>query len=126
MDDLTRALAAGETPSPEMVAAAGEHSALQPAVGVGLVALTVVMLAILAGVGQWYSVVHRIPLPRSTDSLHDRAQEIVEKLGYREPPYDTAQGWAFSREYLAYGSKSRAAGEAWPALSTERTDTLTY
>ena len=125
-DQLAAALAAGETPSPEMVAAAGEQSALQPAVGVGLVAFTVVMLAVLAGIGQRYSVMHRIPLPRSTDSLHDRAQEIVEKLGYREPPYDTAQGWAFSREYLSYGSRSRTAGEAWPALSTGRTGTLTY
>src|SRR5471032_1428665 len=39
-DQLAAAIAAGETPSPEMVAAAGEQSALQPAVGMGLVAFT--------------------------------------------------------------------------------------
>jgi len=125
-DQLAAALAAGETPSPEMVAAAGEQSALQPAVGVGLVAFTVVMLAMLAAIGQRYSIVHRIPMPRSTDSLHDRAQELVERLGYRQPPFDTAQGWAFSRDYLSYGSRTRTASDAWPALSTGRTGTLAY
>src|SRR5438067_1097594 len=44
-DQLAAALAAGETPSPEMVAAAGEQSALQPAVGVALVVFTLAMLA---------------------------------------------------------------------------------
>src|SRR5262249_60084601 len=61
-DQLAAALAAGETPSPEMVAAAGEQSALQPAVGVGLVAFTVVMLAMLAAIGPRYSIVHHIPV----------------------------------------------------------------
>ena len=88
-DQLAAALAAGETPSPEMVAAAGEQSALQPGIGLALVAFTIVMLAVLAGFSQRYSVIHRIPLPRSTDSLHDRAQEIIEHLGYSEVPYPT-------------------------------------
>ena len=120
-DQLAAALAAGETPSPEMVAAAGEQSALRPGIGLALVAFTIVMLAVLAVLGQRFAVLHRIPLPRSTDSLHDRAQEIIERLGYREPPYDTAQGWSFSREYLGH-----AVDDAWPALSTGRTGTLTY
>src|SRR5947207_2438208 len=38
-DPLAAALAAGETPSPEMVAAAGDTSALHPAIGAGLVAV---------------------------------------------------------------------------------------
>ena len=44
-DQLAAALAAGETPSPEMVAAAGEQSAVQPGIGLALVAFTLVMLA---------------------------------------------------------------------------------
>src|SRR5262252_4578999 len=43
-DQLAAALAAGETPSPEMVAAAGEHSAIQPARGLLLVAFTFAMV----------------------------------------------------------------------------------
>src|SRR5258706_269064 len=73
-DQLAAALAAGETPSPEMVAAAGEQSALQPAVGVALVAFTLVMVAILALVSQRVGIIHRIPITKSTDSMRDPAQ----------------------------------------------------
>jgi hypothetical protein len=125
-NQLAATLAAGETPSPEMVAAAGEQSALQPAFGLALVAFTLVMLVVLAALGQRYSVVHRIPLPRSTDSLHDRAQEIRERLGYTEPPYDTVHGWTFSRDYLAYAGRGRSADGAWAGLSSGRTGTLSF
>src|SRR5260370_26555640 len=55
-DQLAAALAAGETPSPEMVAAAGEQSALKPGIGLALVALTAVMMAILTGARERFSV----------------------------------------------------------------------
>ena len=40
-DPLAAALAAGETPSPDMVAAAGQTEALHPAIGLALVATIV-------------------------------------------------------------------------------------
>ncbi len=125
-DQLAAALAAGETPSPEMVAAAGEQSALRPGIGLGLIALTLVMLALLVVTSQRYSVMHRIPLPRSTDSLRDRAQELLERIGYTQPPYDTAAGWFLNRDYLLYSGRVTSAATAWPALSTGRTGTLTF
>src|SRR6185369_3186759 len=99
-DQLAAALAAGETPSPEMVAAAGEQSAVQPGVGLALVAFTAVMLAILTVVSQRFGVIDRIPLPKSTDALRDRAQEMLERLGYPEAPYDSVHGWMFRRDYV--------------------------
>src|SRR5471030_2390400 len=86
VDQLAAAIAAGETPSPEMVAAAGEQSALKPAIGIGLVLFTLVMLALLVVQSQRFSVIHRIPFPRSSDSLNDRAQELIERFGYRDAP----------------------------------------
>jgi hypothetical protein len=105
-DQLAAALAAGETPSPEMVAAAGEQSAVQPGIGLALVAFTAVMLAILTVVSQRFGVIDRIPLPKSTDALRDRAQEMLERLGYPEAPYDSVHGWMFRRDYVDW-----AAGE---------------
>jgi serine/threonine-protein kinase len=126
-DPLAAALAGGETPSPEMVAAAGEQSALRPAVGLAMLAFTLTMLALLAAVSQRFAVVHRIPMPRSIDSLRDRAQEIAERLGYREPPLDTVHGWSFNREYFSYvGRVPNRDDSAWSALSTARTSTLTF
>ena len=60
-DPLAAALAAGETPSPEMVAAAGEQSALKPAIGLALVAFTLVMLGILVAQSQRLAVIASHP-----------------------------------------------------------------
>jgi len=71
-NQLAAAVAAGETPSPEMVAAAGAQSALAPAIGLGLVAFTVAMLVFLGIVSQRYALVHRIPMPKSIDALSNQ------------------------------------------------------
>src|SRR5262249_20573337 len=126
-DQLAAALAAGETPSPEMVAAAGEQSAIQPAVGLALVRFTIAMVGVLAIVSERYNVVHRVPLPRSTDSLKDRAQETLERIGYPDPPADAVWGWSpFSRAYLADPNRARAADDQWPALASGRTGTAGF
>jgi hypothetical protein len=124
-DQLAAALAAGETPSPEMVAAAGEQSALRPAIGVGLVAFTAVMLALLTAASDRFDVMNRIPLPRSSDSLNDRAQELIERFGYRDVPVDSARGWTLNREYLAY-ARAQAGSRPWPALESGRTRTALF
>src|SRR5436305_2235503 len=50
-DPLAAALAAGETPSPEMVAAAGEGEGLSLRVGAALLLFTVVTLGVVYGLG---------------------------------------------------------------------------
>jgi serine/threonine protein kinase len=125
-DQLAAALAAGETPSPEMVAAAGEKSAVQPAVGLALVGVTLAMLVGLAIVSQRLSIIQRIPFPRSTDALRDRAQETIERLGYPESPYDSTYAWALSREYINYASSRNSAADPWTALPSGRTGTATF
>ena len=125
-DQLAAALAAGETPSPEMVAAAGEQSAVQPGIGLALVAFTLVMLAILVLQSQRFSVIHHVPLPKSTDSLHDRAQEVLEQLGYRDAPYDTTQGWMFRYDFLQWARGEHRGADLRAALSTGRSGTVNF
>ena len=125
-DQLAAAIAAGETPSPEMVAAAGELSALRPRIGIALVAFTVAMLAGLTVISERFSVIHRIPLPRSTDSLKDRAQELAERAGYREPPVDTAYGWELGPEYLVYARTQGSREATLAALASGRTRTALF
>src|SRR6185436_16460063 len=57
-DPLAAALAAGETPSPEMVAAAPMEGALKPAVAISLFAAFLVMLAIACWLTK-YGTVYR-------------------------------------------------------------------
>src|SRR5262245_4687551 len=81
-DPLAAALAAGETPSPEMVAAAGTTSALkarQALLGLG---------AALAAVLAWVIVTDRliitsmVPLPKPPVLLEERAKQILALAGY--------------------------------------------
>src|SRR6185369_12532201 len=51
-DPLAAALAAGETPSPEMVAASGEKTGLRPAVALAMMAGIVAILALNFAVGR--------------------------------------------------------------------------
>jgi len=123
-DQLAAALAAGETPSPEMVAAAGEKSALQPAIGIGLVVFTLAMMTVLTFVSERFAIINRVPFPRSNDSLQDRAQEFIERFGYREAPRDAASGWVLDRDYFNY--ERPQGGTPWPAIESGRTRTALF
>jgi serine/threonine-protein kinase len=94
-DPLAAALAAGETPSPAMVAAAPTKAVLRPAVAVAGV---VFCLAIVL-LGQWLE--HRrvlAPGGRSPIVLADRAGEILRELGHAVDSHDSA--WGYVRQPL--------------------------
>jgi serine/threonine-protein kinase len=96
-DPLAAALAAGETPSPEMVAAAGVEGALSAGKGWALIGgVLAILLAILA-LAPFATDLGLAPLPRTSEALEDRARELVQKFGYRDIPADTATDW--SRQY---------------------------
>ena len=115
-DPLAAALAAGETPSPEMVAAAPKEGALRPAVAVSLLASLLVMIGILCFVSKDLALYRRIPLDKSPEVLRDRATEIVKKLGYATPPTDSAYGMNIDRDYLNYIRDTDPSSSRWEKL----------
>jgi serine/threonine-protein kinase len=92
-DPLAAALAAGETPSPEMVAASGEEGALSPSRAWAVLAyvlaalLTVVLLAPSTSDLSW------VPQPKSPDTLAERSHDLLKKLGYDGEPLDSVFGY---------------------------------
>ncbi len=99
-DPLAAALAAGETPSPEMVAASVATDALRPVMAWSLVALLAVFVAVSVWLGQYAVFTRRAPLARPPDALVERARQIVERAGYTYTPADTAFGIAYDAGYL--------------------------
>ncbi|MFH1268990.1 MAG: protein kinase [Planctomycetota bacterium] len=94
---LEAALAAGETPSPEMVAAAGQSGGLHPAVGVlCLIGILVGLLAV-AVFSDRTTLVGQTDL-KASDVLSDTASQIIQRHGYQEPPADRAHGFAYERD----------------------------
>ncbi len=101
-DPLTAALAAGETPSPQMVAAAGhaEGVSVRSAVFAGVGVLGLVVAA--AWLSAAYGLVDRIPVLKAPDVLADRAQEMLQVLGHAEMNAASAHGFYVDEDYLRY------------------------
>jgi len=99
-DPLAMALAAGETPSPEMVAAAGETGGLRPAlVGVCLAAIAVTLL-FAANLARTRSVIDIARPPKPPEVLLDRAHEVLKQIGYPDPAVDSYSAFGWHRTYL--------------------------
>ena len=94
-DPLQAAVDAGETPSPEMVAAAGETGELRPAQAWALLIATILLIVINAALSQRAMLYGRVSLPKQPEALAERARDILAAAGYTQPPADTAYnlGW---------------------------------
>lgn len=117
-DPLAAALAAGETPSPEMVAAAPKQGGLKPAVAVSLLASAVILLVAICLLSRKVTLYQQVPLNKSPEVLRDRAAELVKKFGYTAPPTDSAYGMALDRGYLDYVHDNDSSPQRWNRLRT--------
>ncbi len=117
-DPLAAAIAAGETPSPEMVAAAGDRGAITPRTARLVIVAVVVMLGFVMLVSRYTNLFEMVPLEKPPDALVDRAKEIVRNLGYTEEPADTARGFHSAGEYLQFLEQRDATASRWKALAT--------
>jgi Protein kinase domain len=117
-DPLAAALAAGETPSPEMVAASGETEGLRPAVA--WVVLAGVIVSFLAAIllSAQTMLYRRVPLEKPPEELAGRAREILQSVGYAEPPVDSATGFYEGREFLRYIAEHDKSKTRWDNLET--------
>ncbi len=101
-DPLAAAVAAGETPSPELVAASGGEGALTPAVAWPLLLGVVACFATIAALADTVSIALMVPLEKSPEVLAERALQVSARAGYRTPSVDTAQGLeADDRQYVS-------------------------
>jgi serine/threonine-protein kinase len=120
-DPLAAALAAGETPSPEMVAAAGEQSGIQPRTAAVLLVSTLVLLAILVPLARKGTLLGIAPLAKSPDVYAERAQQIAARFGYDAEPADKFLWIRRDREMLRHRAQHvpppanvRELRTAWP------------
>ncbi len=99
-DPLAAAIAAGETPSPEMVAAAPKEGALRPGVALACLLVSLAMLAFLIIFSDNVKMLNKAKLAKSPDVLAERASQITTRLGYTAPPVDTAYGFDLDETYV--------------------------
>ena len=115
-DPLAAALAAGETPSPEMVAAAKTEGALRPSFAIALAGAALLMLVAVLLMSDAIGVHNKIPFEKPPEVLQARAAEIVKQLGYQDEPRDYATGFALDRGFHSYVTKNDPSAQRWDKL----------
>ena len=100
-DPLAAALAAGETPSPQMVAASAKRGTLRPLHAALLVAWIVGALAAMVLLSE-RSLHRQVRMPLSFELLRARASDIAAEAGYEAQPADHVAEIACDGNVLRY------------------------
>jgi len=116
-DPLAAALAAGQTPSPQMVAAAGEGFRLHTAVAVAWLAGILIALIGLLIYTERSSFLTRIQPPYSPEVLRQKARELIQELGYTNRPVDSASGFDWDFDQINYAKAHDKPAPDWNQLS---------
>ena len=118
-DPLAAALAAGETPSPEMVAESGGTGSLRPLIAWTLLAgvvASVVASILMSAQTQLY---RRVPLEKPPEALAERARETLKSAGYSATPADTAiAGFEEGNDFLRYIGEHDKSKAHWDHMET--------
>jgi serine/threonine protein kinase len=128
-DPLAAALAAGETPSPQLVAAAGETTGLGPGIAVATLAAVLMGLAIGAYLTIHYGALEKMHLEQTPEVLAHKAHEIVARAGYTERPADSAFGFDYDtnlRDSVEKEQKEQHATAEWDEIITARPSLLDF
>ena len=117
-DPVAMALAAGETPSPEMVARSGGAGALKPSVAVACLAV------VLAGLGLMWTLHQRVdlhnlaPMTKPPAELQVIARGILESAGYPARQPGRAFGFAPDTDYFDHIKKTNPSPTRWDDVAT--------
>ncbi len=123
-DPLAAALAAGETPSPEVVAASGSTEGLPPKVAIPAFAGVVVSLIAACILMPKVQLAAYVPLENPPEALMVKAREIVRGLGYTDAPADTQAGFYYDESPIRDAKASGPA--AWRKLAATLPSPLVF
>jgi serine/threonine-protein kinase len=123
-DPLAAALAAGETPSPEMVAASGGLGALTPAHAVAILTAVLAGSLLVIWLSERTQAVHYLPKTKAPNVLADQARTMAHDLGYQDAVHDAAWGFT-TTDYLQYLQNDPSPGR-WENLRPGQPPGVTF
>jgi serine/threonine-protein kinase len=125
-DPLAAALAAGETPSPQMVAAAGENMGLAPRIALACFASVILGVILYVALGTRENGLALIHPENSPEVLAKKSREIISSLGYPGQQVDWASGFSYDYDFLSFLGKSNSPRPQWDRVLSERPSLLRY
>jgi serine/threonine-protein kinase len=126
-DPLAAALAAGETPSPQMVAASGETAGLPLRIAVPCLAAVLVALAFILLAGAHVNGMQYLNLEKPPEVLREKARDFIRSVGYTAPPVDQAHGFSYEDDFQRFVEKTEKPPAArWPEILSGRPTLVHY
>ncbi len=125
-DPLAAALAAGETPSPEMVAAAGETAGIAPRIAIACLAAILIGLAGAVYVAIRHSALDRMGAEFPPEVMTQKAREILARLGYEGRPADSVFDFDYDINFVNYVEKHDKPHPQWDRILKARPSVLQF
>jgi serine/threonine-protein kinase len=129
-DPLAAALAAGETPSPELVAAQGSSTAMKPSLAIGLAVGALLLIALAGRLNSASTLRTYLPMDKPPAAMVDRAREIIEAFGYTEPTYrrptDSGFGYSIWRNRIDWIWKNAPPHERLDRLASPQANVMSF
>jgi serine/threonine-protein kinase len=116
-DPLAAALAAGQTPSPELVAASGRTEGLTAPLAWAALATVALGVALAPVVNARFQLFRRVPFEKPPAALEDRARDLLARMGHADPAADSAVGFAVDAEYVQQVEATDRSPHRWDSLS---------
>jgi hypothetical protein len=101
-DPLAAAIAAGETPSPELVAASGLKEGLTPGVATALLAVVVGGSLATVWLNDRVGLVPNAKPSKAPDAMVERARAVLAKAGYTDDARDSGFGFYVDDDVIRY------------------------
>jgi len=115
-DPLAAALAAGETPSPQMVAAAGQTEGMKPRLALACLAACVLGLVAVVVLSLRTSGLGRLPLEMPPEVLAHKSRDIVTQLGYDAKAVDNATDFDYDTDFQRWVEQNDKPQPQWDKI----------
>jgi serine/threonine-protein kinase len=125
-DPLAAALAAGETPSPQMVAASGETAGLRPRLAVACLAAVLAGLVLVSYLAVRYNGLAKMQLELTPEVLTQKSREVIARLGYPDRPEDSASDMYYQDDFQEYVEKNDKPRPNWDTVLAARPSLLSF
>ena len=125
-DPLAAVIAAGETPSPELVAAAGDREGMRPrsaALCLALVLGGILAVPVLQGP---LHILSKVPVEKTPAVLEDRARELLASLGHAAAAADSETGFSVDEQFFRQTQLENSSPGRWDRLATGEPPVLAF
>ena len=125
-DPLAAALAAGETPSPEMVAASGETVGIRPQVALVSLAAVLLSLVLVVDLNIRNGALEKMGIDQPPEVVIQKARDLVAQLGYERRPMDSGYGLYNNGDLVESIEKSDQPHPDWNRILSGQPSLLQY